>query len=802
MPYFVSARVPVRAVALAFALTCASGAASVFETISADGFETPCATNAQCSAGRVCAAGRCVAPGTITEGGRCSANRDCSTSLFCSTVGECSGAGQGTAGAYCSTGAQCDKQLACDVYGLGGLCKAGGDADVGALCSTTQDCLAGLSCLANSVCARTVDAYPPFAGVACAGDEATFHAYFEVPRTGFTPADFFRLPFPNDARIRDDGTLDLDDFPRPGPSFLGFDLVDRYADSLAADFDGFSSVANVAFRFSKALNPLSLGVGAVNVHFVDITEPGQPGFGSERVHTSTYVPPRSLYACQNMLTVAPARYDPLRSGGIYAVYITSAVRSATGQAPVQDADLASMLGSTQPVDATLARAWTSYAHFRTYLAANMLNADQIAAATVFKVQDTTGKMIALRDAVEALPAPGLSNLTLCDGMTASPCGLTGDSERVCGNSSGNFWEIQGRLSIPNFQQGTLPYEFPADGGNIVFDQFGEPQQAGTLDVCFALTVPKGTAPANGFPLVVHAHGTGGSFRSAINSGMATKLAAAAAPMATLTFDGVGHGERRGASTRDPDGLVFNIINPRAARDNHLQGAVDVIQALRVAALSSISVTGLGSVTLDPTRAYFFGHSQGSNVGIPAIAVSSRASAVILSGAGSYLTGSILGRSSPANAGTVLESLLGEPLVESHPVMTLWQTWFDTIDPVNYSPLVLAHPPAGIASRHVYLPWGQNDTYTPTSAISTSAQAMQLGQGAPVLEPISGLTQLSRPVSLNRLGGDSIMRTAACFQYAPGNGEDGLFVSMNNNAAVTDWVAFLVSYTQTGTPTVP
>ncbi|MDQ3023356.1 MAG: DUF4150 domain-containing protein, partial [bacterium] len=38
-------------------------------------------------------------------------------------------------------------------------------------------------------------------------------------------------------------------------------------------------------------------------------------------------------------------------------------------------------------------------------------------------------------------------------------------------------------------------------------------------------------------------------------------------------------DRKGQSTRNSDGLVFNIVNPRAARDNHLQGGVDVIEML-------------------------------------------------------------------------------------------------------------------------------------------------------------------------------------------------------------------------------
>src|SRR5204863_8140427 len=137
-------------------------------------------------------------------------------------------------------------------------------------------------------------------------------------------------------------------------------------------------------------------------------------------------------------------------------------------------------------------------------------------------------------------------------------------ERVCGAPNADFYEIHGKVSIPSYQQGTLPYEFPADGGAIMFDGAGAPVQNGSIDVCFALTIPKTAMPGGGWPLVVHAHGTGGSFKAAVNDGIAEALASSAVPMATLTYEGVGSGERKGAAARGPGGLVFNVRNPRAA----------------------------------------------------------------------------------------------------------------------------------------------------------------------------------------------------------------------------------------------
>jgi len=771
------------------------------DTSTADDAPTDCATNDECD-GEVCAAGRCVAEGSIGLGGTCSANRDCATSLFCTPNGVCGPAGTGGEGDPCSSGADCEKDLFCQLYGFGGTCTASGTADLGDACEASTDCIAGLACGEGGTCGRAVDAYPPFAGVTCPADSTPFKVFFQVPKAGVALTDFFKLPFPNDARVNADGTLNMTDFPRPGPSIIGVDLIDLYADALSEDFDGFSSVANVTFRMSKEFDFDTIGANGENVHFVDVTDPLDADFGSDRSRSFSYDPGQNLYECQHTLQVAPQRHDPLLPGHTYAIYISNAVRSAAGEAPTLDADLAIVLGDTEPADADLARAWNAYANFRAYLADQSLTTADLAGATVFTVQDTVGKAEALAAEVLAGPLPSLTDLTLCDGATTSPCEIAGDTERVCGTSGGSFWEIHGRMSVPNFQQGIMPYDFPVMGGQIDYTA-GVPQQNGTIDVCFALTVPKTAAVGAGYPLVVHAHGTGGSFKAAVDNQIAEELASASTPMATLTFDGIAHGERRGQSTRDSDGLVFNVVNPRAARDNHLQGSVDVMQALRVAQIADFTV-GAVDVSFDDTKAYYFGHSQGANVGIIGVAVTDLAPAAIFSGAGSYLSEGILSKTSPVNAADGLSAVVGEPIGNGHPMMTIWQTFFDRIDPVNFDPLILQRPPAGVASKHVFMSWGSGDTYSPESTMNITARAMRLQIAAPVVLAISGLATVNRPVTANRTGGDTEMRTAAMFQYAPPTGVDGHFVSTRVSQAVTDWVNFLTSAAEsgTGTPTVP
>jgi hypothetical protein len=133
------------------------------------------------------------------------------------------------------------------------------------------------------------------------------------------------------------------------------------------------------------------------------------------------------------------------------------------------------------------------------------------------------------------------------------------------------------------------------------------------------------------------------------------------------------------------------------------------------------------------------------------------------------------------------------------MMTLFQTYFDPVDTVNFAPQVIVRPD-GVPAKHVFMTWATDDTFSPRSTLNTMARALEIPAAAPVLENISGLATVTRPVSANRTS-PSGPRTAAMFQYAAGS-YDGHFVSTSNPDAVADWIAFLTSAIAAGTPTVP
>jgi hypothetical protein len=746
----------------------------------------------------MCLAGACSRPGTIPLGERCLATRDCVEGLYCDrTRGVCAPGGSAARGEACSTDAQCRPPLYCGHTGFFGACTSSGSVNLHEACTTTEDCLAGLYCGVGSVCAPYSQAFPPFTGVTCA-DEGAFRAYFEVPRPARPPADFFRLPFPNDIRAAG-GTLDLSDFPLPGPTELGVDLVKLYVDTWTADFEGFSSIAGITFRFSRELDPASATQDAVLL--VDVT----PGASQRYLpRLWTIANGRSKYACAHTLTLRPWTDQPLLPRHTYAAIVTTAIRSAGGEAPARDADLVALLGAERPADGALARAWEIYAPLRAWLAVAGDATPDVAGAAVFKVQDMTGHMARLAGDLATRPPPALTALTLCGPGVTSPCD-DGTQARACGTTSTTFHEIHGRFSVPIYQSGTPPYDRPSDWaslGGAILEPGGGPTPVRTEAVCFALALPKGTAPAEGWPLVVYHHGTGGSMRSAILDGTAAVVTGGPKPAALFAFDAVAHGARRGGSSKSPDDLVFNPLNPRAARDNFLQGAVDVLQALRLPSTpvsASASPTG-AAIAFNPGIVAFFGHSQGSTSGELALPFTSVPGAALLSGAGAYLTRSLLDKTKPFDVAAGLAEAAGEPLDELHPVMTLLQSVFDRADPVNYAPLVVAHPLPGVTPKHVYMSWGKGDSYTPRTTLEANARALGIPPVAPLLEDYL-VRAISRPVSRNLMSGGGPQRTAALFQYAP-DGYDGHFVAGLNPAAIADWTAFLRSYLATGTPTVP
>ncbi len=747
----------------------------------------PCARSANCAAAMQCHAGRCVAEGEGADGASCADLTNCRQGYACIRApGELFGACQLPRGA--PPPAPPDGGTPPDAGPLpDGDAGSGTTAprDIEQSCTDTLDCQAGLVCEATRrVCLAAIPGQglpQPWTGAGCQADPAgPVRAYFELPADdGQPPNDFFRLPFPNDIR-RDPDTrrLNLRGFPHPGTALLGFDLVDRYLQAAARDLDGFGTNTVVTFRFSGRLDFNTLRLGE-SVRMIDLTT-GE-ATRSLRFGANTA---GNRYLCANPVFVDTGAGVPLAPGHTYAALLTTALRDTQGQPVVRDEAFGPLLGPTAPAAPAAARAWHAYAPLRAWLATAGVAPDTVLTAAVFTTQNPRQAITALRAAVHAAPAPVAHDFVRCGPGVRSPCadpaGTAVPTGRGCPETlPEGLDEYQGTIEIPRFQRGTRPYRTPGEGALSA-------TPTGTERVCVTVTVPRGVAaPMGGFPTVLYAHGTGGSYRSVVTEGLAASLASIAlgggtrAHLATVGFDGVMHGPRRGEGVTDPpDRLFFNFANPEAARDNVLQGAADVFALVR--ALSAGVVRLPGGPALDPARVLFVGHSQGATVGVPAVAVEPAVVGAVFSGAGGDLRASLTTKRRPIDIAALTPLVLEDPGATDggHPALNLFQSYFERADAVNFAALVLRERPEGIALRPVVMTYGLGDTFSPPATL----QALAVALGIPAAGVIPGGAMawppgmpLALPLRDNFTGARGERATAALLEADPAGAYDGHFV---------------------------
>ena len=785
-----------------------AGMIGVDQFVSGAGVGQVCDASNACRAGLSCTSGKCAPGHASPAGSPCKISDECASGAFCSPLGICAPGGTAVANAGCQSDANCAVGLRCDLVGLSAQCEAEGMGDLGATCAASSDCFGGLSCIGKACGTYPPPGFPtPWVGETCEDVTGPTVAYFRVPR-GTGDGDFYRLPFPNDVRLKS-GHPDLSNHPTPGAALLGFDVVDRYLRDVEQNTDGFSTYPTVFFRFSASVDFNSLKLDSA-LQWIDVT-PGSPraqvGFGW------TATTGRNAYLCANSVKIRPPEGAPLVPGHTYAIIMTTQVVDANEAAIQQSADLTALLSKTPPADATLAAAYPAYKPLRDYLAAAPAPVPTVLNATVFTVGHPTLVPSKMAVAIATGAKPTAVSWVKCGGAAPSPCPQAA-AERACpAMANPAFDELHALVTLPIFQKGNEPYLTPDDGGGFVLEADGTPAVQRAEQVCMSLTVPTGTAmPASGWPLLIYAHGTGGSFRSQAVDGVAGRLASIDDGSGTLVhaavigIDQVEHGTRRGASTQSPDNLFFNFANPSAARGNPLQGAADQISLARFAA--SLDLTAALSPTATEIkfgRIAFWGHSQGATEGGIAMSYDGTATGLVLSGEGASLIDALLNKKSPVDVADAIPIALqdSQPVDIYHPVLGILQNAIDVADPLNHAATLASVPIAPALAKSLFQPFGIGDTYAPQETEKTFALAANLGVEAPpagvTQVPISGATLLPSPAGANVTVGTG-MFTAIVREYQPGT-YDGHFVAYQNADASKDVDRFLYDVLSGKTPQV-
>lgn len=760
-----------------------------------------CGGSQKCRTGLSCLDGACAPSGSTGAGLTCVIEPECASGLQC-IAGRCTPEGDGAEGDNCLLDSQCKAGLRCAFSGLDATCAAQGDGDAGSTCETSLDCYQGLACLEGS-CGPQPGGIPVFPGVKCdAPSSKGVRAYFEVPGAkDADEGDFFRLPFPNDVRRSSKG-LDLGGFPKPGPGVLGVDAVKLYADAIEANDDGWGAYPTVFFRFSGPLDSTTVGntdAGAP-VAWIDVTPNASEPWTSVGL-SWFYSSGPNAYICDNWIGARRPRGVPLTPGHTYAVFLTTQIKAADGSAVAQPKNLVSLLAQSEPSDAALKNEYAKYAPLRDYLAAKNVEAATILNASVFTVGGVRDTMEAVADAIADMDPPQASSWTKCDDGVASPCpdhaGIRG-----CAKAARDYDEYHALVTLPVFQTGAAPYLTPADGGDIVLDP------TRSEDVCLSLTVPNDDSamPSAGWPLVVFAHGTGGSFRDHATDAVAGALSSGSVKFAVLGIDQVEHGPRRGSSKESPDNLFFNFLNPKAARGNPIQGAADQLSLAAFAA--TLDGSGDAPTTIDATKLFFFGHSQGSTEGSLMLPYADAYKAALLSGNGASLMNALLTKSKPVDIKSLLPIALSDLAVtgdigEYHPVLTLLQQWIDPSDPLNFARYVATEPLAGHSAKHLFQTYGTGDSYAPPVTLAIYARAGGLSLVKPVVEdtgdkPIDTPLDIVDAPLVGNLANGTI--TQGMREYEKVSGSDGHFVVFEEPAAQADMVRFF-SQAVSGVPAI-
>lgn len=543
---------------------------------------------------------------------------------------------------------------------------------------------------------------------------------------------FFDHPWPSDLRL-ENGSPRLEGLYNPRQ----ISVIRIYIEAMKGVLDGFSPAAAGALRFTGPIDPSTLpqtprdtlGFDA-SVQLVDV-DPASPEHGLRKLVSLSWRPDEGVYILPNTLEFMPTIGFPLRPRTRYALVVTTALQAASGGAIAASADLAAVLG-TSAADERTQRAHDDLASAVKDLENDGIPRDHIAHLAVFTTADPTKELFEVRDAVRTLvPAP-----------KADPAAWT------VGYKNSSSTEYRGSYGpSPNFQAGKLPFEKYGDGGAFQMEG-GKPKLIDTFDLRFSLMVPAATKcpmPAQGYPIVLYAHGTGGDYLSYTNDGTGASLAKKC--IATMGVDQIFHGARPGAPAIENESktelLFFNFENPVAARTNPRQSAIDEVQRARLFTESHLVIPatiaqGGKEIRFDASQLMYFGHSQGGLNGPLYMAADDSSRGGVLSGSGALISVNLLQKTEPqpsvaALVKTIFLGLRNDEEAEAdafHPIISLAQDMIDVADPIHYARHIIAEPRAGATARSIYMteginPDGTGDSYAPPHGIEAHALAIGL-----------------------------------------------------------------------------
>jgi hypothetical protein len=469
------------------------------------------------------------------------------------------------------------------------------------------------------------------------------HALFDLttPDVGPFPSDQFTVA---DASQLTGRRVNL---PRPDCSVRPSDCAD--IDEINT-LDGFNLLPRLTVSFDGPIDPSTVNSQNVLLVAFSIGEPRAIGINEMVWSPDT----NQLYVESD---------ENLDQHSIFAIVVTNALLDTSGRPVARTRAFHNFLnhGSGDYHDRLLDG----------IRAANAVGipTGNIVTASVFVTLSATAVLEKMRDQVNAgtpdpasfvhnglrtvYPLDSVSSMVINQQTQVSPPGFTPATINL-----GNLHFVPGAIGTLAFGSFDSPnYLVPQSYIPQISTLTGTPVVQGTNHLEFDLTLPTGTRPSTGWPIVIFGHGGGGSKELLFN--VAAKYASYGFATIGININGHGFGElstvrltlndggmvtfSAGGRGFDADGnnMIdvnegYNSLAPNPIirnRDSQRQAAVDLLQMIRVIQVG-MDVDGDGNPDIDASQIYFSGLSQGAHYGAELLALSPDLVGGVLSSGGS------------------------------------------------------------------------------------------------------------------------------------------------------------------------
>lgn len=615
-------------------------------------------------------------------------------------------------------------------------------------------------------------------------------------------AGFYANGFPTDLRVGADGLIDFTGFPR-----LQHPLTRQYVNATAQQIRGYALSMPIYLPFTGPFDRARLPqqdtaylADDAPIHLVNI-DPNSPAWGQRQPLSVAQTWQPDTYRPRHLLQILPTLGLNLLPNTTYAVLVYDRMPVHDGDVLQQNARLAALLDEpasmADDVTDKQRRAHEVFAPLRDYLAATGIDPASIVGATVWTTGDPTAQLFnAARQLAEGdVPTVELSG----------PVDIFAD-----------YCVFHGRIAVPGFQRGVLPYLAPYQGGDIEWDATGVPVTQYVRHAPLVVTVPRRPMPADGFPLLLYNHGTGGRadevyVRGAIDKyGVQDRQGGPAQIAAYRGWGSAGMGGHLGdehlPGPLELEGYIaYNFFNPVAWRGNMLQMALERVllrRALNALQLDGDACPGAtadgGPLHFDATMQAVMGQSLGSYIaGMQAAIDPEPYQGVILTGAGGSWIEFAFGPTDPVPLQQLVETLALqfspiEHLDRFHPIPMLAEMLVGAANNILYTDQLLRYPRK--TPPHVLVIEGHQDRQVPENIqrpllLSLGVEPVGDDYGATQDDSVfwylqeQGAQSSAYPVVGNTLVDGYGMRTAVVARYKPdfAPGTDGHHVAFQLDA---------------------